>query len=401
MLKYIKCLPFIFSVLIFSTSTWSNEFSGNVSFEAQFFTEKALATEQFDQYSSVAIKPEWFHDWDSGKQSIIFVPFIRWDQHDEERTHIDIRELSWLKVFAESELRVGIRKVYWGVTESQHLVDIINQTDLVESVDGEEKLGQAMINYALIQDWGTVDFFILPYFRQRTFVGVNGRLRSTYHIDTDKPIYESNDKEKHIDYAIRWSHSLGDWDIGLSHFTGTSRDPSFTTTPTLDKNGNLSLRPIYNLIQQTGLDLQATKEAWLWKLEVISRRLKNSRYVAATGGLEYTFYGVFDSTSDIGLVAEYLYDDRQAKATTPFENDLMMGLRWTSNDENDTTLLAGVVADMDTSARLYSIEGSRRIAENWKLKIEARIFSGISSNDIYLSSLRQDDFVKIELGYYF
>ena len=261
--------------------------------------------------------------------------------------------------------------------------------------------GQPMINYALIQDWGTVDFFILPYFRERTFAGVNGRLRSQLHVDTDNPVYESNDKESHIDYAVRWAHSFGDWDIGLSHFNGTSREPAFTNPPTLDNNGVLSLRPVYNLMQQTGLDLQATKEAWLWKMEVINRQIKKEDYVAATAGFEYTFYSIFESSSDVGLVVEYLYDDRDKQATTPFEDDLMLGLRWTKNDENDTSLLFGVIADRDDSSRLYSIEASRRLGESWKLNLEARVFAGLTASNTFLYPLRQDDYVQIELAYYF
>lgn len=392
---------FIFSLFIISSVTWANEWSGDISLQSRSFNKDALSASQFKQYGSVAIKAEWFHDWDGGKQSLTFVPFTRWDQHDDERTHSDIRELSWLKVFDESELRIGLRKVFWGVSESQHLVDVINQTDLVEGMDGEEKLGQPMINYAMINDWGTVDFFILPYFRERTYPGVNGRLRPTLHIDTDNPIYESTDKENHIDYAIRWSHSLGDWDIGLSHFDGTSRDPSISTTPTLDNNGILSLRPTYYLMQQTGIDVQATKEAWLWKMEMINRSINNDSYNAATAGFEYTVNGVFESSSDLGIVFEYLYDDRASQATTPFEDDLMLGLRWTKNDENDTTLLLGVIADRDESTRIYSVEASRRIGESFKLNIEARLFKGVKTNDLFLGSLRQDNFVQLELAYYF
>ena len=386
-------------LLICSFSIFASELSGNISLEYRQFSKEALLSSQFKQYGSIAIQPEWFHEWDGGKQSLIFVPFTRWDQHDEERTHSDIRELSWLKVFYESELRIGIRKVFWGVTESQHLVDIINQTDLVESIDGEEKLGQPMINYAFIQDWGTVDLFVLPYFRERTFAGINGRLRSVPHVDTSNPLYESSEKEKHIDTAIRWSHSIGDWDIGLSYFNGTSRDPSFVGA--LDNDGNPVLRPVYNLMQQTGLDLQATKDAWLWKMEIINRSLKEARYVAATGGFEYTYYGVLDSSSDLGLVVEYSYDDRNKQATTLFENDVLLALRWTNNDENDTSILMGVIADLDDSTRLYSIEASRRVAESWKLNFEARLFDGIKINDPLLASLRHDDFVQVELAYYF
>ena len=391
---------FLLSLFICS-SVSANEWSSDISLQNRQFNDEALSSSQFNQASSIALKTEWFHDWDGGKQSVTFTPFTRWDEHDEERTHSDIRELSWLRVFDESELRVGFRKVYWGVSESQHLVDVINQTDLVEGVDGEQKLGQPMINYAFINDWGTVDLFVLPYFRERTFPGMNGRLRPIYHIDTDNPIYESSDKQNHIDYAIRWAHSFGDWDIGLSHFNGTSRDPAISTTPTLDNNGTLSLRPIYYLMQQTGLDLQATKEAWLWKTEVINRKINKENYIAATAGFEYTFNGVFESSSDLGVVMEYLYDDRDTKVTTPFEDDVMVGLRWTKNDENDTSLLLGVVADRDDSSRLYSIEASRRIAESLKLNIEARFFEGLTDSSNPLYSFRQDDFVQVELGYYF
>jgi len=400
MKKVISLALLICSSSLWVNSVWSNEWSGNINFEAKHFSNDALSSSQFNDYASVSIQPEWFHEWDGGKQLFTFVPFARWDQRDDERTHSDIRELSWLKVFKSSELRVGVRKVFWGVSESQHLVDVINQTDLVENMDGEDKLGQPMINYALIQDWGTLDLFVLPYFRERTFPGIDGRLRTTLHVDTDNPVYESSDKENHIDYAVRWSHSIGDWDIGLSYFDGTSRDPSFTW-PALDADGNLSLRPIYYLMQQTAIDLQATKEAWLWKVEAINRRVNNESYNAATAGFEYTLNGVFETASDIGIVMEYLYDDRKALASTPFEDDLMLGLRWTKNDVHDTSVLLGVIADLDDSSRLYSLEASRRLGESWKLNIEARVFNGITDTTSPLYSFRQDDFIQLELGYYF
>ena len=399
----LKMKNVLISILfVCSGSLWANEWSGNIALEYRQFSHDAFSSSQYNQYGSVAIQPEWFHEWEGGKQSLTFVPFTRWDEHDEERTHSDIRELSWLKVFDESELRVGIRKVFWGVSESQHLVDIINQTDLVENMDGEDKLGQPMINYALINHWGTLDLFILPYFRERTFPGLNGRLRTSIIVDTSNPIYESSDKENHVDYAARWTHNIGNWDIGLSHFNGTSRDPSFVGG--LDSSGNPVLIPVYNLLQQTGLDLQATMDAWLWKVEVVNREIKDNRYTAATAGFEYTFNGVFESTSDLGLVMEYLYDDRRLAATTPFEDDLMLGLRWTKNDEQDTSLLVGMIADVDDESRLYSLEASRRLGESWKLNLEARLFSGLKNNNVSnqtIYALRKDDFVQLELSYYF
>ena len=46
----------------------------------------------------------------SGAATITFTPFARWDEHDEERSHADIRELNWLHVSDQWEARIGIGK---------------------------------------------------------------------------------------------------------------------------------------------------------------------------------------------------------------------------------------------------------------------------------------------------
>ena len=80
----------------------------------------------------------------SNRYSIKFVGFARLDQYDDRRTHADIRELYWQTYNNNWEFSFGFKKVFWGKTESVHLVDIINQTDAVESFDGEAKLGEFM-----------------------------------------------------------------------------------------------------------------------------------------------------------------------------------------------------------------------------------------------------------------
>ncbi len=106
-------------------------------------------------------------------------------------------------------MRVGFRKVFWGVTESEHLVDIVNQTDLVEDLDMEEKLGQPMVNLALIRDWGTIDLFVLPGFRERTFSGPQGRFRFNPPLDVGDSQFEKHGVERQMAYAMRWSKVHG------------------------------------------------------------------------------------------------------------------------------------------------------------------------------------------------
>ena len=376
----------------------AGDWRGDFGLEYRWFYEDATFPEQHDGYASVVFEPEWYHENDDGSFAFTFVPFARVDQYDDERTHYDIRELNFLWVRDSWELRAGFGKVFWGVTEARHLVDIINQTDLVEQPDGEAKLGQPMVDLTLVGNWGTLDVFVLPGFRERTFPGVKGRLRTDLVVDTDNPIFESDKKEKHVDIAVRWANYIGAWDIGLSHFHGTSRDPLLL--PDIQGEQGPVLRPVYLQIDQTGLDIQATINSWLLKLEVIRRSGFGETYIAAAGGFEYTFYGVVGSTADIGVLAEYNYDDRRQNINVPFNNDIFSGLRLTMNDAQSTTLLTGCFFDLDEPGRVCRIEGSRRINDNLFLELEVRLFSKMGERNI-LYALRNDDFVGLTLEYNF
>ncbi len=374
------------------------QWSGYVALEYRRFFHSPLDSRQHRNNFSLAIEPEMHVAWNKGRDLFTLVPFLRVDQRDDERSHADIRELTWLTAHHAWELRIGVRKVFWGVTESQHLVDIINQTDLVENIDGEDKLGQPMLNLALIRDWGTVDLFVLPYFRERTFPGPKGRPRVTPRVDADGAIYESSREQEHVDLAVRWSHSPGDWDLGLSHFNGTSREPRLI--PGTRGDGEPVLFPLYEQIDQTGLDVQATKGSWLWKLEAIRRSGQGPTFFAGTAGFEYTFFGLFESASDLGLVMEYLYDDRPRDIESPFANDVFAGLRLTLNDVQSSEALFGCIFDLDSSARLCNVEASRRLSDHWKAEFEVRTFQNLSETDP-LFSLRRDDYAQLGLSYHF
>ena len=376
----------------------AGEWSGHLEAQGRTFTQEAVSPEQNDQTFSLAFEPEYYHAWEQSSQSLVFRPFARWDARDDERSHVDIRELSWSLNGDDWWLLAGIGKVFWGVTEALHLVDVINQTDLVENPDGEQKLGQPMVKLSFEKDWGVLDLFALPGFRERTFPGLEGRLRTRLWVDTDLASYESDREERRLDFAIRWAKTLGDWDIGLAHFNGTNRDPAFT--PALNDSGELVLAPRYELIRQTSLDLQATKGDWLWKLEALHRSSGSDRYNAATGGFEYTLVGIRESDLDLGVLLEIMYDDRQDEAPVPFENDLFLGLRLSANDVAGSELLTGVIKDLDSSTWMFNLEASRRLGAGWKAAAQARLWLEVEETDP-LFDFRQDDYVELTLTRYF
>ena len=372
--------------------------SGYISGQGRGFWQSSQFDDQRDGDLSFAVEPEYYKDWSNGLRAITFKPFARVDSTDPERSHVDIREAHYLHVVGDWEWRVGIAKVFWGVTESQHLVDIINQTDLVENLDTEDKLGQPMIETTWLQNWGALQFYVLPGFRERTFPGRKGRLRTGLVVDTDEEEYESGAEENHVDWALRLKTQFGPVDLGLSHFNGTSRVPELRTR--LNSNGNIELIPYYGLINQTGVDLQAIVGNWTWKLESILQTKKGRDFAAAVGGFEYTFYGVSESRADVGVLSEYHFDDRKQDAPVVFQDDIFLGMRYVLNDAQDTEVLAGGFYDFDYSSKSVRVELQRRFSDSWKLESELQMFSDVAGDDP-LHTFHRDDYFQIDLAYYF
>lgn len=376
----------------------AHDFSAEAALHYRYFPQAANDPRQHGDIGLFTFRGEYYHDWDDGDQRFVFTPYLRVYGSDDARTHGDVQELYWRKAFAAAEFSVGVRKYYWGKIESAHLVDILNQTDLVQDIDGEDKLGQPVLDLTFINDWGDLSFYVMPYFRERRFPDQEGRVRPPLVVDTANPVYESPDEEKHVDYAVRWSHYVGVWDFGLSYFDGTSREPRLV--PGINGTGEPVLIPHYDQIQQFGADIQATVGGWLWKFEGIRRKSRLETYAAAAAGVEYTFYGVAESVADVGVLVEYLYDDRGDSATTPFQRDVFLGTRLAFNDVQSTELLAGVLYDPRDNSRFALVEGSRRLGSSWKLAVEGRFFSNVPPNSV-LSGLENDDYLEISLTKFF
>ena len=366
--------------------------------------------------TSLSLELEVFSAWDNDAQSITFKPFFRQDEMDDERSHGDIRELIWNKLGDDYELKLGIGKVFWGVTESAHLVDIINQTDALESIDGEQKLGQPLVQVLLEREWGNLDLFVLPYFRERTFAGADARLSPG--LGYGDAVYESSAKKSNVDVAARWSDYWEELEYSVSVFHGTSRDPVTFTSFSAE---GLLLHNYYPVISQLGLELQYLHEGWAWKLEAIHREGTpnavamvgpnvvakqylsigdDKGYFATAAGFEYTQVGIWQTRMDLGWVVEHIYDSRQEKASAAaFEHDILLATRWAANDSADSTLLAGVVYDYEYADYSLSIEGNTRLFDGLSLALEARVFAP-DNNNLAQYGFRDEDFVKLTLSYY-
>ncbi len=420
--------------------------------EHREFPQESKVPDQPDRQSSAALEIEFFREWNRGDQLFSGVIFGRVDSDDDERTHWDIRELSFVHAARDYEVRLGIRKVFWGVTESRHLVDIINQADFVEDIDNEDKLGQPMVNLAWISPFGTWDVFWMPLFRERTFPGEDGRPAFPLPIEQDAARYQSHRGDNHDDFALRWRHTLGAVDIGLSAFKGTARDPRLvpclregsgfpntenqancdleslmagampTGNPSFDDiivglaqaGGNntteedvrnaLLLIPHYDQIEQYALDAQWIIGPTALKLEATRREQRGELTNALVTGFEYTLYGLFGSAIDMGLLSEDLYDERDPETQDLFDREIFAGTRLGFNDVAGTAVLAGAVRSLDETTVAYLLEAERRFGSSLKVSAQVRALSNVPDSapeQSFSSVLEQEDTFSLIMEAYF
>ena len=244
-------------------------------------------------------------------------------------------------------------------------------------------------------NWGSLDLFYLPYHRKRGFAGEKGRFRFSTVLESSAIGYESEKEEWHPDFAARWKHYIGILDIGLSYFTGNGREPFFE----FDEQGNINA--FYPLIDQIGLDLQITAGVLLLKFESIIRKAKQQEFFAMDAGFEFTFSNVDNNGLDIGLLGEYLYDERGNWSLTGFQNDIFYGSRVAFNDIQDTSILGGGIYDLDTQSHIISLEATRRLSNGLVCSIEGRIFSGVSDEELFLLFFKKDSYLSITISKFF
>tara|TARA_Y100000992_G_scaffold196363_1_gene133550 strand:+ start:3114 stop:4271 length:1158 start_codon:yes stop_codon:yes gene_type:complete len=366
------------------------EIIGELSFDNRYFFNAGLQ-EQKKNHTSFSFSPEIFKD-DSNK-IFHFKAKLRKDSEDSGRDLNDIQELYLINILEDKEIKFGVSKEFWGVTETSHRVDIINQTDFTEGFDGEEKLGQPMIKISLERQWGLLDIYTLLGFRERNFSGNKGRLRLPLSINEKGPLYSSSSKNKRADFAIRWSNYYDDFDIAISHFSGTSREPRFL--PSANKINELV--PIYEVIDQTGLEIQYLLDGLAIKGEVISRSGQGERFSAATYGFEYTQVGVLQTRIDLGWVVEFNHDDRLE--SSPF----VLGTRFSFNDIYDSQILSGFIVNDKSKELGFLLEASRRIGECCMLSLEGIYFDDTDEDNgqkKLFQAFKDDDFLRAEFIYY-
>ncbi|MFP5393322.1 MAG: hypothetical protein ACLGI6_17515 [Gammaproteobacteria bacterium] len=380
---------------------------GLFTLEARLFADPAQVAGQRRHGLGAVLDVE--HRWRAGADAFNLQPYVR---TEPSGSYIDLREALWERDVGKFSLRAGFHKVFWGVMESNHLIDIVNQSDLAADPDGEEKFGQPMVGLGLNGGaLGRLDFMYMPYFRERLLPGPKARLRP------DPPVAQDSGWTRggrwHPDAVLRWSNSMEAADVGLYLFRGLSREPDLA----LAAGAPARLRDSYRPITQFGADVQVPQGSMMWKGEAIYRRGHGRPFAAFSIGGEYTLP---IEAGDLGLLLEWSRDFRQEydgveggdgvdgvdggvlpAPATAFRNALFAGLRLRLNSQHDSELLVGQQLDRAHRMRFLSLEFNRRLGENWKLSVEARRFSTRAATPYPYDILQGESYLQARVSYYF
>ena len=409
-MRFCRAIAALVLMVAAGAEAQSLEFSGDLSLQGRWYPQSPAFADQRSSTAGLVVEPT-LHGEIAPSTSFTLTALYRYDSADSRRTHADLRE-AYLLVFGDSggnswELRLGLDQAFWGVAEAHNLVDIVNQVDLVEHPRNRPKLGQPMARLTISGDWGLAETFLLPYHRKRTFPGRFGRHRSSRPID-DTALYESGAEERHVDFAFRYGNAVGALDFGLSTFIGTSREPVFLAghrsgpLPAMDT----PLIPYYEQIRQFGVDAQLTTELWLYKMEAIrrggARNLpgREEDYSAFIVGLERTLYALFGSRADLTIFAEWLYDGRGRRATSPWANDFFIAGLLAFNDVQGTELLVSILGDLRHDSRSLNLELKRRLSDSWTMRLEAIANLRVDRRDLTYDG-RRDSFLGVDFTFSF
>lgn len=374
----------------------SRETAGKVAADGRAFVlSPKYPGQALDDAVSLVAEPEFKLKSESGTHTATLRPFYRLDPVDERRSHADLREASYKIAGDALEASAGVGTFAWGVLESYRPTDVLNQIDFVESPTGAAKMGQPFAEVGWSSEKVTVRAYGLPYFRERTFPGLRGRLRFPAVVDVDAPEIDSRYGRWHPSGAARVSFDLGDADLGIGLFTGLSREPRFVAELT---TGNVA--PRYEPMHQGSLDFQWALGSFVLKAEGFARVWRpGSVFFAGGAGADFTIGQIFGD-ANLVLAAEFLADSRPKEAPpTFFDHDAFGGLRLGFEDTASTEISGGAIVDVLDGTTFAHLDASRRFGEHWRLKLEANAY--FASSKKLEGGFARDHFGRAEIAYHF
>ncbi|RLA75770.1 MAG: hypothetical protein DRG78_20380 [Epsilonproteobacteria bacterium] len=305
---------------------------------------------------------------------------------------------------------IGKSIKFWGALELRNIVDGFNPNELRDDLFITNKLGVWNSSYTYFTDNGEFSV-ILKLFEQDQKMAESpyvyyifpDAVNYNHNLSTSKgelrpSIYltysGSTDTQYPIDYAFIYENGYD----SQRYFSQVVNNPySYVQNAYL----------VEKFMTYNTMVIDAT----LIKLEALYAVVKDDLYVGDYShvalGLEHTLEDIYDGSS-LGLISEYYrydtYEDNKYTDLQLFEtmqNDLFIGARYSFNNTNSSSIIGGVVYDLEYIEQTYYAKYESQIADNFKLEVDYYFIEPSKKEKTAFSLLGQHQRVGVNVAYYF
>ena len=367
-------------------ATADGELNAKLIADFRFYPDSNAGT--IDSGQSLELNIDAYQDFGAARGVLELVARI--DGQDSGRRILEARQAYISTEIGGFEVYLGNRQEFWGKAESTNIVDVVNQQDAAADQGGAGKLGAPSVSIERYADYGDLQFWYMPNFRELTFNDADAHPSGELPVKAAR--YQRSEGRNADDFAFRFSTVVDDWDLAGSLFYGTARTPILSVV-----DMGTALEPYYAEQRSIGLEAQYTGDATLLKWESLHGKQDGKDFFAAVAGLENTLHGVLDQVWDLGLIAEAQYDGRPQAAAERF---YVAGLRLTLNDAKDTSLLLLTSQDEAKDQSLISFDASRRLNSWSSINFGAKFFDAKTTTSVF-GFLDDDDTISVKLNMFF
>ncbi|MDF1875159.1 hypothetical protein JHD48_05380 [Sulfurimonas sp. SAG-AH-194-I05] len=403
----------IFFTLFFTSQCLFSdvEISGHVDFNAQayvltdsskyknaFTAKQTLALEYTNENVTLFTKvyaQEAYHDF--------------FGQKDEtQRSFVRLDELYVTIENDESTIEIGKSIKFWGSLELRNIVDVFNPNDLRNDMFVNDKLGVWNVSYAYYTENGEIALILKGTEQKQRMAGesyayyfFSQPLRYDAHLQT------TQSKKRPTAY-LKWSGSTqSDTPIDYAFIYQNGYDSQRYFSIIANQTLAQHVYRVNKFMTYNTLVIGAT----LIKLEALYAFVEENTNVGDYShlglGVEHTF-NTFKSGAGIGLIGEYYrydtydtdkFDDVQLFET--MQNDLFIGVRYTLNDEDDSSFIGGIVHDLEYDEQTFYVKYESRLQESFKVEIDYFYIEPSKNTQTAYSYLGRHQRVGVNIAYHF
>ena len=411
----------ILTLLLSFTSLFAElEISGHLDLDSQAYLTKPDTKHK----NSFTLKQTLELKYEKDDLSTFVKLYAQEDYYDTQkkseqtdRTFARLDEAYLKYDFEDDSIQAGKSIKFWGALELRNIVDGFNPKEFRDDMFSKtNKLGVWNISYSHFTDSGEITLIVklnesdqkmasnpYVYYFFPSHVSYEDKLNSSHGVNSPS-LYLVYNGTTETEYAL---------DFAFIYEYGYDSQRYFTP----DNPLNLAL----------GLPTEFTQNAYiaskfisfntlvvnstLIKLEALYAKVDVDAnvgdYSHIAFGFEHTIEN-FYKTHGLGLIGEYYnyatYDSEKYSDLELFEtmqNDIFLGLRYSFNDEDDASIVGGVVADFEYDEQVYYFKYESRFADSFKVCLDYYYIEPSKKEITAYSLLGRHQRVALNVTYHF